>query len=338
MSKVTIVAEIAQGYEGRPELADLLTTGALRSGADIIKYQLVYADELVTPDYKHHALFSSLEMDLQVWKGLRDRIRRNNKLMYVDLYGQKSLEVAREIGVDGVKLSTTDFYNEQLREDTLQHFSNVLISIGGIPVKDVDRLVSELVQRDLNNRKQITLLYGFQAEPTPLGQNNLAKIGKYKERYPQFEVGFMDHSDGACEDGILLPLLALGFGASMIEKHITLDRELEIEDYVSGLAPNKFIEFVRVIRKFEAAIGSKSLEITALEAQYMRGAAKVVVAQRHIRSGQEITSDDITLKRSGRTAPDLGGAFYQISQVLGRRLTRDIEQDCPLLSEYLCEN
>jgi sialic acid synthase SpsE len=338
MNKVNIVAEIAQGYEGKPELAGLLTTAALRSGADIIKYQLVYADELVTPDYKHHALFSSLEMDLKVWKGLRDRIRKENKLMYVDLYGQKSLEVALEIGVDGVKLSTTDFYNDQLREDALQSFSNILISIGGIPISDVDRLVDELVKQNLNNRKQITLLYGFQAEPTPLEQNNLAKIRRYKERYSQFEIGFMDHSDGAHEEGILLGLLALGFGVSMIEKHITLDRELEIEDYVSGLAPSKFIEFVRVIRKFEAAIGSNSLDITALEEEYRRGAAKVVVAQRKIRAGQEITSDDIMLKRSGRTTSGLGGAYNQMPQVLGRQLVRDIEKDYPLLSEDLCES
>jgi N,N'-diacetyllegionaminate synthase len=335
MNKVSIVAEIAQGYEGKPELADLLTTAALRSGADIIKYQLVYADELVTPDYKHHALFSSLEMDLKVWKGLRDRIRKENKLMYVDLYGQKSLEVALEIGVDGVKLSTTDFYNDQLREDALQSFSNILISIGGIPISDVDRLVDELLKQNLNNSKQITLLYGFQAEPTPLEQNNLAKIRRYKERYSQFEIGFMDHSDGGAEDGVLLSLLAMGVGISMIEKHITLDRELEIEDYVSGLTPSRFMEFTRIIRKFQVALGSDSLDTTRIEDEYRVGAAKVVVARRMIQVGQTIQRDDLILKRSGESHK--GETYNHIDRVIGQSTSCVIEKDEPVFVESLCE-
>ena len=336
MNEVSIVAEIAQGYEGKQELADLLTTAALRSGADIIKYQLVYADELVTPDYKHHALFSSLEMDLNVWKKLRDRISKEKKLMYVDLYGQRSLDAALEIGVDGVKLSTTDFYNLELRAEALKNFSRVLISIGGIPIADVDELIAELRADPHKGTKEITLMYGFQAEPTPLEQNNLAKIQQFSQRYPDIRFGFMDHSDGGTEDSMLLSLLAMGAGISMIEKHITLDRELEIEDYVSGLTPSRFLEFTRIIRKFQAAVGSNSLDTTKIEDEYRVGAAKVVVAERRIQVGQTIQRSDITLKRSGQS--DKGETYNYINQVTGQRASSVIEKDTPVFVETLCES
>ena len=109
-------------------------------------------------------------------------------------------------------------------------------------------------------------------------QNNLLKLGLFKDRYPDFEIGFMDHSDGSSKDAYHLSLLAMGMGISVIEKHMTLDHSLKIEDYVSGLAPDQFKKFVELIRKYEPALGLESLELSELENEYRNKAAKSVVA------------------------------------------------------------
>jgi sialic acid synthase SpsE len=126
-----------------------------------------------------------------------------------------------------------------------------------------------------------------------LDQNNLLKLKELKNRYPDFDLGFMDHSDGGGEDGLLLGLVVLGIGVSTIEKHITLDRELQIEDYVSGLTPSRFIEYTRIIHKFARALGSNDLVVTNLEEQYRVGAAKVVVAAKQLRAGRQIERSDV---------------------------------------------
>ena len=128
-NKIEIIAEIAQGYEGNLKLTELLTTGALRSGADAVKYQLVYADELATTDYQYYELFKSLEMPTSIWQETSDRIHKAGRKLYFDVFGFDSLAIAHEVSADGVKLSTTEFYNRALIEKALTGFDKVSISI-----------------------------------------------------------------------------------------------------------------------------------------------------------------------------------------------------------------
>ena len=112
---VEIIAEMAQGYEGNEIKALLLARGAIRSGADTIKYQLVHADELATPDYQYYDLFQSLEMSSTAWKDVAEEIKTNGKKLYFDVFGMQGLSEALELGADGVKIHTTDFYNNDVR-------------------------------------------------------------------------------------------------------------------------------------------------------------------------------------------------------------------------------
>jgi len=324
-NKIEIIVEIAQGYEGNPKLTELLTTGALRSGADSVKYQLVYADELATPDYQYYDLFKSLEMDTAIWKEMSNQIHDNGQKLYFDVFGFDSLAIAHEVSADGVKLPTTEFYNRDLIEQALSSFEKIFISVGGIPVDDIDLLIQQLLQK---NSKKICLMYGFQSEPTPLEKNNLLKLKSLKERYPVFELGFMDHSDGGSDDAFNLSLLAMGMGISVIEKHLTLDRSLEIEDFVSGLAPDQFKKFVKLIRKYEPALGSESLELSELENEYRNNAAKSVVALKDLKKGQVLKPTDAALKRTGTTGG--GVPIRLLSDALNRELKVNVKKDHPI--------
>ena len=329
--KIEIISEVAQGYEGKVELANLLTKGSLGSGADSVKFQLIFADELATPDYEHYELFKSLEMKTSVWKNISNIIHQNRKKLYFDIFGTKSLRLAKQVHADGIKISTTEFYNKRLIIKSLSSFDKVFISIGGIPIEDIDSLIfNELA----DYKEKICLMYGFQSEPTPLNKNNLRKIVSFKYRYPDINIGFMDHSNGSKDDAFLTSLIALGMDISCIEKHITLDHILKIEDYISGISPDNFKKFTNIIRKYEKALGSGNLKLTKIENDYRTKAVKTVVALKKIKKGHIIKLSDVALKRVGNRI-DKAKYYNSIEDVINHRLKIDVNKNEAILGEHL---
>jgi len=224
-----------------------------------------------------------------------------------------------------VWISTTEFYNNALFDRAIVQFDTLYLSVGGIPIEDIDKKLSTLSKEQTD---KICLMYGFQSEPTPLDQNNLNKLGIFKKRYPDFKVGFMDHSDGALDDAYHLPLVAMGTGINVIEKHITLDRELEIEDYISGVTPSEFIKFVSLVRRFEPVLGLNSLVLTQQEQAYRNKATKSVVAICDIKAGDTLTLNSVALKRCSK--PITESSILEIEQALGKVLNIDVNIDSPV--------
>lgn len=317
-----IIAEIAQGYEGNPKLAELLVKGALASNADAVKIQLIFADELCVPDYPYYDLFKSLEMSNEVWLSLVKRVHDAGKRIYFDVYGDRSFTLARELKADGIKISTTDFYNRPLIRQAFAGFENVFISTGGVPIEDIDEMMHMHALP-----KKLTLMHGFQAEPTETADNNLARITTLRARYPGIGIGFMDHSLGSGEEAFNLPLVALGLGVNSIEKHITLDYSLQIEDYISALSVDRFGEFVKMIRAMEPALGSAELSLTRKEIEYKKRAGKVVVASRDLPMGARIAESDIVMKRVSTSPSE--SCFHQVAHVVGKKLTAPLVKDAP---------
>jgi N,N'-diacetyllegionaminate synthase len=117
MKPLKIVAEIAQGYEGKPDLAMQLLEAAAAAGADAVKYQLIYGDEISTPGYQYYDLFKSLEMTDSVWEGLVQEAKKRKVELYLDIFGEKGLAKAERWGVDGVKIHSTDMLNMNLMKN-----------------------------------------------------------------------------------------------------------------------------------------------------------------------------------------------------------------------------
>lgn len=325
---IEIIAELAQGYEGKPDLARLLVKGALVSGADAVKIQLVYADELCIPGYPYYDLFASLQMEEEVWKELVETVHAAGKKLYFDVYGEKSITLAAKLGADGVKISTTDFYNFPLIKQAFELFDNVFLSIGGVPVDELDALLKRY-----QLPAKLTLMHGFQAEPTLTEDNNLGRIETIRQRYTHLNVGFMDHAKGDEDDAFFLPLMALGAGVSCIEKHISLDYMLEIEDYVSALSVDRFCRFVGIIRKMESAYGSRELTLNDKEVAYKKRAGKITVAARDLAAGEKLDEACISLKRvSVEPVPD---AISDAGKVLGKTLQAPVKTNAPIKPEMI---
>lgn len=325
MSAPFIIAEAAQGYEGRPELARLLVRAAAAAKADAIKFQVVFADDLAVPSYAYYGLFHDLEMPEDTWRAVRDDAAKAGLKFYVDVLGPRALALARRLGVDGAKLHSTCFFEDDLTAPVFAEFPRVLLSCGGIEVDEVKRLLD----RHASARDKTVVLHGFQAEPTPTDANQLARIPGLA-RTLGVEVGFMDHADGAGPDAVHLSAMALALGCRTFEKHIGLDRALALEDFVSALPPAAFADYVVTMRRLAGALGESSLQLTDAERAYRGRALKRVVAARDLAPGHVIAAGDVVLLR-----PATPGGLERAADVVGRTLLKPVERGTAVTAEHL---
>ena len=316
--RVLIVAEAAQGYEGDPSLAKLLARAARAAGADLVKYQIVYADELATPAYQHYTLFHQLEMPDEAWREAVKEAHSGEVGVAFDVYGERSLALALSLGAAAVKIHATDFFNETLVNEALRAAPQVFLSAGGMDITELKAFFA----RHPGAEEKVTLFYGFQAEPTATDQNNLARLRSLRATFPALALGFMDHTDGGSDEASWLSTLAIPLGVTAIEKHLSLDRALGLEDYVSALAPDQFRAFVDRVRAAESAMGSDSLELTEPERGYRRRAVKVVVARRPLAAGTTVAPQDVTLLRT--VLAEGSTPSNRLGDIVGRTLTRAV--------------
>jgi len=325
---ITILAEAAQGFEGNPRQALLLARAAATGGADLVKFQLVYADELALPGYRYYDLFRSLEMTDADWQAVRSEAEARKIGLAFDVFGPRSLQLALTLKARVVKIHATDFFNDELVREVLTKAPEVHLSLGGIRADELTRFFDKHSALPLD---KIVLMGGYQAEPTPIGVNNLARLGQLRERFPRQRVGWMDHADGAADEARWLGVLAVPFGISVLEKHITLARPLELEDGISAFDPAAFREYVARVRVAEQAVGQPSLELTADEAAYRRRALKSVVATTDLRGGQAVPATALTLKRAVLTEGRY--PLQQLERAIGRKLVHDVAAGAALYED-----
>ncbi|MCC7418358.1 MAG: N-acetylneuraminate synthase family protein [Acidobacteria bacterium] len=326
---ITIIAEAAQGYEGSETLACLLVRAAAVAGADLVKFQLVYADEIATPDYQHFRLFRSLEMPDDAWAAVAAQASRSGIATAFDVFGARSLELARRLGARAVKIHATDFFHDALVGHAIDALPEVFFSAAGIHLDEIRRFVERCGTR----ADRLTLLHGFQAEPTATGDNHLRRIAALAAALPGLRIGFMDHAEGSVDEAGWLGVLAVPFGVTAIEKHITVEPSLALEDSVSALDPVRFARYVQRIRSAEAALGRADLALSPAERTYRRRAVKVVVAAEPLGQERAIEPGQVRLLRA--PLDDGREPMHDPALVVGRRLRRLIAAGEPVYAEDL---
>ena len=326
---VEIIAELAQGFEGRPEQARLLMKGAAAAKADAAKYQLVYADELATPDYKYYDLFRSLEMPDEVWDGLARYAAELGIKLYVDVFGARSLRLAETIGITVVKLHGTDIANVGFLERVADSsVPSVLLGAGGAFSAELENALQILAN------KEVVVLLGFQGYPTPNDTNQIARVRLLGDRVAEtggkVAVGFADHAPPNSPLRYALAATAIGAGARVIEKHLTLGQVMKLEDYESALNPDEFSEFCDVVRNCATAYGkaepSDNFGMRDAELGYRKMIRRHVVTRRTLAAGDRVVPADVLLKRT--SAADV---VMLLETVYGRTLKRALPSNAPIL-------
>jgi sialic acid synthase SpsE len=332
---IQIVAEIAQGYEGKAEIAEMLIKASKLAGADAVKMQLVYADELCTSDYKDFKLFKQLEMSDSQWMALSNITKELDIKFYLDIFGSKSLSLSEKIKVDGIKIHSTDMGNVGLLEMVGNSSINkVFLSAGGAYFDEITKAVNML------KNKHIVLLLGFQGYPTQVYENQICRVNFLKNFYKNSSnvtIGFADHASPDSMQSISIAAIAIGAGASFIEKHLTLSSVLKMEDYESALNPDQFQIFCKELKACDEAYGecseNNNFGMSESEIKYRNWTRKHVVSKREVKSGSIIGADDLVLKRTSSK-----NATYELNAVYGKRAIVDIEPNSPILPDMIQAN
>lgn len=296
-----IIAELAQGFEGNFAQAKLLLKAAASSGADAAKFQLVYADELATPDYKYYDLFRSLEMKDSDWQELAEYAKELKIQLYLDIFGATSLKLSEKIGINGIKLHGTDIANMGLLHEIANSSINkILLGAGGAHLSEIENALHIL------EKKHVIIILGFQGYPTSNETNQIERVEILKSyldgKYTNFTLGFADHADPSSPLRYALAATAIGSGARIIEKHLTLGQVMKMEDYESALNPDEFSEFTHVLRECYLSLGIANKEedfgMSESEKKYRLMIRRHVVSSKDMPVGTLLSPSDLVLKRT----------------------------------------
>jgi sialic acid synthase SpsE len=340
MKKTHIIAELAWGHDGKIDQAIELMKKAKESGADSFSIHLTDLPNYMVTYYGNgEGKVSAGREDLEVYKYLEDINPTNEQW-------ENLAEVAKEINIElcvmpndiqslefsEAKLnpeyyvvSPACFAELDMVEAIAKTGKKTLFRIGGSYLAEIEKVVNIFRANGNNN---IILLHGFQNYPTKLEETDMSLLGTLKNTF-NVEVGLADHIDGGDKLAKIIPMLALPYGATYIEKHITLNREDKSEDFESALNPADFKEFVENIRSSEIALGTPYFkDLNEATLRYRQIVRKRLVAAVEIKEGEIITAEKIIAKRC-----DVGLTPDNKELIIGRVAKKDIIKDEALMVE-----
>ncbi len=298
-----IIAEAGVNHNGSMELARQLIDVAKESGADIVKFQTAKADSLVS---KHAAMAeyqkrnigeetSQKEMLQKLLLGFESFIGLKN---YCDEVGMGFLSTPFDIESirflnelqDFWKIPSGEITNYPYLVEIARTNKPVIMSTGMSTLEEIQEAVALLRSNGTND---IRLLHCNTQYPTPFKDVNLSAMRTIEE-VTGCKCGYSDHTLG-----IEVPIAAVAMGATVIEKHFTLDRTMEGPDHKASLEPKELKEMVSAIRNIEVAIGNGEKKVSDSERENLTVARKSIVAKRKIQRGEVFTEENLTTKRPG---------------------------------------
>ena len=324
---VTIIAEAGVNHNGSLEMAKEMARVAKECGADIVKYQTA-VPELVVSRFAEKAAYQkettdAAESQLDMIRKLHFSFEGHRELKeYCDQIGIQYLSAPFDIPsvrflaslkLPLLKIPSGEITNLPYLEEVGKTKMPVLLSTG---MSTLNEITDALGILDDNGCPEATVLHCNTQYPTPYEDANLSAM---LELFDQFglPVGLSDHTPGwECD------VAATVLGATVIEKHFTLDKNLPGPDQKASLDPAEFKAMVQAVRHVEAAIGDGRKHVTASEAPNKPIARKSIVAARAIRAGEVFTADNLTTKRPGD-----GISPMRWYEVLGQTAKRDFAED-----------
>ena len=310
-----VIAEMACSHEGNCDIARHLVDVAADSGSDAVQFQIISVDDYIVPQHPDYGLYCRLEFKPEEWRGLFRHAQQRGLAVFAAAYDRPSADLASACGVDAYKLHSADLSNPYLTQYIAAKGRPVTLGTGGSTIGEIADGIQMLREAGAPG---IILMHGFQNFPTRWEEIHLRYMASLKRLF-NVPVGYQDHTDGESELGFVLPMVAVGLGANVLEKHFTHDRSQKGVDHESALNPDELKRFVQRVKEVDAAMGQASPHpLSSEEQKYRTYAKKSVVAARDIRAGETISAEMLVFKRSKPPglAPILGGRF--VGQVARR--------------------
>lgn len=329
MDRTIIIAEAGVNHNGSLEMARRMVETAARCGVDYVKFQTFRADRLVNrmagrAGYQERNLNESgtqldmlrrLELTQAGFTELKELCGRCGTGFMSTPFDLGSIGFLAGLGMDYMKVPSGEITNLPYLRRIAGTGIPVIMSTGMCRMGDIEAALDVLCRGGLSI-DDITLLHCNTEYPTPMADVNLRAMETLRSAFGT-RVGYSDHTDG-----IEVPVAAVALGATVIEKHFTLDRSLSGPDHAASLEPDELGRMVMSIRNIEQALGSTVKRISPTEEKNMAIARKSIVAARPIMKGEILTEDNLTVKRPGS-----GITPMLWDRVIGLEAPRDFAED-----------
>ena len=328
MSKpVTIIAEIGVNHNGDIELAKRMILEAKKCGADIVKFQTAKLEKLVTryaqkAEYQientgsNDSQFDMLKKLLLSYSdfSLLEQFCIDNRIQFLSTpFDCDSIDFLDSFSMPFWKVPSGEITNYPYLVKIAQTQKKVVMSTGMSNIDEIEAAVELLKE---NGTEEIVLLQCNTQYPTEPEHVNLRAMNTLREKF-QVEVGYSDHTRG-----IEIPIAAVALGATVIEKHFTLNKNMEGPDHRASIEPEEFKAMVEAIRNVERALGINEKIVTESEKDNLDIARKSIVAAKEIKKGDIFDENNLTTKRPGS-----GISPMRWNEVIGCRANRDYAID-----------
>ncbi len=329
MNNVIIIAEAGVNHNGDYQRAVDMVYAAKEAGADYVKFQtavpeLVISSVAPKAEYQKETTGnneSQLEMCRKIHLRLDDYLPLSQLCREVGIgfmstpFDLVSIDCLASLGMDYWKIPSGEITNLPYLRKIASKGGKVILSTGMSEMPEIEAALAVLQSGGIP-RKDISLLHCNTQYPTPMRDVNLRAMEQLRSLHPGM-VGYSDHTVG-----IEVPVAAVAMGASIIEKHFTLDKSLPGPDHRASLDPAELKAMVCAIRNIEQAIGNGEKHVSDSERPNIEIARKSIIAARDIQAGELLTEENLTVKRPGN-----GISPMRWDEVIGTRAIRDFKAD-----------
>lgn len=324
---VTIIAEAGVNHNGDMSIAKELIEKAAEAQADIVKFQTFQGKHLVSKGAEKAAyqkettdiqetqldMIKKLELSLDQHHLLMAHCQKKQIQFLSTPFDLESIALLSQLGLDTFKIPSGEITNLPYLEKIAKLKKKVILSTGMSNLGEVESAVTILNKFGTTD---ITLLHCTTEYPAPYEDVNLRAMVTLKQAFG-LPVGYSDHTKG-----IEVSVAAVAMGATLIEKHFTLDKNMEGPDHKASLDPEELTQLVRSIRHIEKAMGEGRKKVSTAEEKNMVIARKSIIAKTVIKKGEAFTEENLTTKRPGS-----GISPMRWYEVLGSVASRDYGED-----------
>jgi N,N'-diacetyllegionaminate synthase len=329
MSKVYIIAEAGVNHNGNFDLAIKMIDVAKRAGVDAVKFQTFKTENLVSvnaqkADYQKQTtdsdesqfdMIKRLELDVDAHKKLFNYCDKIGITFLSTPFDHDSIDMLVDLGLETFKIPSGEITNLPYLRHIGSLKKQVILSTGMADIGEIEDALDVLIKAGTSKGK-ITILHANTEYPTPMNDVNLKAMQTIGNTF-KLNFGYSDHTLG-----IEIPIAAVAMGATVIEKHFTLDKTMSGPDHKASLEPDELIKMVKAIRNIEVALGNGIKKASPSETKNMDIARKSIVAKRNIKKGEVFSEENLSIKR-----PGTGVSPMNWDIVLGKVASLDFEID-----------
>ena len=336
--KTIIIAEAGVNHNGSFELAKKLVDVAKQANADYVKFQTFKTDLTISkaakkasyqavntkdPVESQYDMVKKLELPFEDFVKLKDYCKQVGIGFLSTAFDIPSVEFLNGLNPDFFKIPSGEVTNYPLLRAIAKTGKPIIFSTGMATLGEIETALGIVMKHGIS-RDNITILHCNTEYPTPMEDVNLKAMNSIGQAFG-VKAGYSDHTLG-----IEIPVAAVAMGATIIEKHYTLDKEMPGPDHKASLNPEELIAMVKAIRNVEKAMGDGIKKPSLSESKNIEIARKSIHLFKNLPEGHIITESDVIMKRPGN-----GISSALVDSVIGKKLKNDLSEDHKLAWEDL---